>query len=232
MDALVVAGGAGDIGRAVVRRFAREGWPVAVWDVKPLPPGFETAAHSHVCDITDAEATLAALAATEDAIGRVGCLVNAAGLAQFDDFLDLSAAQWNRIVDVNLIGAATTTRAVLPGMLSRGSGTVINICSIWSRLAGVKRSAYIASKWGLLGLTKSLSEEFRGQGIQFAAVSPGPVLTDMTRPFVKPEEAATWMEPETVAEAVWFVASPAGRAAVVGSEIELLGWGRPAGLKG
>ncbi len=231
MDALVVAGGAGDIGRAIVARFAREGWPVSVWDVKTLPGG-EGSAQSLLCDITDERAVAAALEATEAAFGHVGCLINAAGVAQYDDFLELPAERWNRIIDVNLVGAATTTRAVLPGMLRRGTGTVINICSIWSRLAGVKRSAYIASKWGLLGLTKSLSEEFRGQGIQFAAISPGPVLTEMTRPFVKPEEAATWMEPATVAEAVWFAASPAGRAAVVGSEIELLGWGRPAGLRG
>ncbi len=231
MDALVVAGGAGDIGKAIVQRFTREGWPVSVWDVKTLT-GAEPAVQSLLCDITDEGDVAAALAATQAELGQVGCLVNAAGLAQYDDFLDLPTERWNRIIDVNLAGAATTARAVLPGMLRRGGGTVINICSIWSRMAGVKRSAYIASKWGLLGLTKSLSEEFRGQGIQFAAISPGPVLTEMTRPFVKPEEAATWMEPATVAEAVWFVASPAGRAAVVGSEIELLGWGRPAGLKG
>ena len=231
MNALVVAGGAGDIGKAIARRFAREGWPVSVWDVK-TPTGAEPGVLSLLCDITVEGDVAAALAATEAELGQVGCLVNAAGLAQYDDFLDLPTDRWNRIIDVNLVGAATTTRAVLPGMLRRGGGTVINICSIWSRTAGVKRSAYIASKWGLLGLTKSLSEEFRGQGIQFAAISPGPVLTEMTKPFVKPEEAATWMDPETVAEAVWFAASPAGRAAVVGSEIELLGWGRPAGLKG
>ncbi len=232
MDVVVVAGGAGDIGRAIARRFSREGRQVAIWDVKPSPSDDQGPQLSLLCDITDVRAVQAALQATEAQLGQVACLVNAAGLAQYDDFLELPAERWNRIVDVNLIGAATTTRAVLPGMLARGGGTVINICSIWSRAAGVKRSAYIASKWGLLGLTKSLSEEYRGQGIQFAAISPGPVLTEMTKPFVKPEEAATWMEPSTVAEAVWFAASPAGRAAVVGSEIELLGWGRPAGLKG
>lgn len=226
MAVAVVVGGAGDIGRAIVVRLLGDEHRVAVWDHRAQSS--DTSADLSVtCDITDRSSVRAAHGQTTAALGEVQCLVNAAGLAQYEGFLDTDPDHWDRIVAVNLNGAANTIREVLSPMVAAGAGTVVNICSIWSRLAGVQRSAYIASKWALLGLTKSLSDEYRASGVRFTAVSPGPVLTEMTRPFVSPDEGKTWMRPADVADAVAFAVSAQG-GALVGAEIELPGWGRPA----
>lgn len=228
MSVTVVVGGGGDIGRKIVARLREGGEKVATWDLRPDPAAGGTDLFVS-CDVTDPADVERATRETVAQLGPVTALVNAAGVSQYDDFLDLTAEQWSRIVEIDLVGPANTVRAVLPGMLEAGAGTVVNICSIWSTRSGIKRSAYVAAKWGLLGLTRCLSDEFRDRGIRFTAVSPGPVLTQMTEPFVSPDEAATWMRPAEVADVVQFALSPAGRS-LVGSEIEIYGWGRPAGV--
>lgn len=225
-EVAVVAGGAGDIGSAVVRRLVGEGCSVAVWDVKPRVGQWASDVYEVRCDISDASQVNAAYRSTEQLLGPITCLINCAGLGQYSGFLGTPEPEWTKIMAVNAIGAANTTRAVLPGMLSQRSGTVVNICSIWSRRFGVNRSAYIASKWALLGLTKCLSEEYGREGIRFVAISPGPVRTAMTRPFLGPDEGNLWLPPEAVGDMVWLAVSPEG-GLLMGSEIEMPGLGRP-----
>jgi len=238
-ETVLVTGGAGDIGRAIASRLAQGGAHVAIWDlvsqvsidqvVDTLPKnGGKSIGIS--CDITDVPQVQAALIQTRKILGPVTVLVNSAGLGQYACFLDVSPEQWQKIVDTNLVGPANTIRAVIPDMLHNGHGVIVNICSIWSTRAGPMRSAYIASKWGLLGLTRALSEEYRDQGIRFVAISPGPVLTNMTKSFVSDSSSSNWMRPEDVAQVVEYVVSAKGRN-FVGSELEMFGWGQPAGEK-
>lgn len=222
---VVVTGGAGDIGGAVAARMAREGARVVTWDVKK---GVSTdGIHQLICDVTDMDAVRTAVKSTGDLLGAPDVIVNAVGIGQHSGFLDTPAEDWDRIVGIDLLGAVNVIRGVLPGMVERGSGTIVNICSIWSKTPGVDRSAYISAKWGLLGATKCLAEEYREAGITVCAVSPGPVLTTMTRDMVPPG-APPWLEPDDVAQVVVNVA--AGGRTFTGSEIEVFGSARPSGM--
>jgi NAD(P)-dependent dehydrogenase (short-subunit alcohol dehydrogenase family) len=223
---LVISGGAGEIGSRVAGLLRSRGRQVVTWD-RATPD--ETSGVHISCDITDTGQVAGALEETVARAGRIDSLVNAAGLGQFERFLDLSADDFRRIIDVNLHGPVNCMRAVLPGMLIHGSGSILNITSIWSTHAGPLRSAYIASKWGLLGVTKSLMEEFRATGIRICAVSPGPVVTKLSERMIPPSERHLWMTPEEAAEVVVGVMSVSGDQ-FVGSEIQAYGRARPSGL--
>jgi NAD(P)-dependent dehydrogenase (short-subunit alcohol dehydrogenase family) len=168
-----------------------------------------------------------ALKVTQEGIGTPELVVNAVGVGQLSGFLDTPNDTWDRIIEVNLIGSVNVIRGVLPGMVTLQRGTIVNICSIWSKAAGVDRSAYIGAKWGLLGVTKCLAEEYRAAGVSICAVSPGPVLTRMTTKMA-PADASNWLDPEQVAEAIETVAS--GGRVFSGSEVEVFGAARPSGM--
>ncbi len=224
--AVIVTGGAGEIGSRVAELLRARARAVITWDHSPAGEMSDT--HLN-CDITDVAQVEAALTGTIARVGRVDTLINAAGLGQFDRFLELPATEFHRIIDVNLNGPVNCIRAVLPGMLQAGAGSIINITSIWSTHAGPLRSAYIASKWGLLGVTKALMEEYRDTGIRMCAVSPGPVATRLSERMIPPAERHLWMTPEQAAEVVVAVLSVSGDQ-FVGSEIQAYGRARPSGL--
>jgi NAD(P)-dependent dehydrogenase (short-subunit alcohol dehydrogenase family) len=224
--AVIVTGGAGEIGSRVAERLRSRGRRVITWD----RPSAGERSDTHLdCDITDVSHVAQALIATVARAGRVDTLVNAAGVGQFERFLELPAADFQRIIDVNLNGPVNCIRAVLPGMLAAGAGSIVNITSIWSTHAGPLRSAYIASKWGLLGVTKALMEEYRDTGIRMCAVSPGPVATRLSERMIPPAERHLWMTPDQAAEVVVSVLAVSGDQ-FVGSEIQAYGRARPSGL--
>jgi NAD(P)-dependent dehydrogenase (short-subunit alcohol dehydrogenase family) len=122
-----------------------------------------------------------------DRFGRVDGLVNNAGLTQVGPFLEIDPAEWEEIIRTDLTAAFHTSRAVLPAMVERGDGAIVNIASRLAQMGIAETAAYSAAKAGLLGLTRSLAREFGPRGIRINAVAPGVTITDMTTDLVDSE---------------------------------------------
>jgi 3-oxoacyl-[acyl-carrier protein] reductase len=120
--------------------------------------------------------------------GRVDGLVNNAGRTQVGPFLEIEPAQWDDIIRTDLTAAFHTCQAVLPSMVERGSGTIVNIASRLGQMGVAETAAYSAAKAGLIGLTRALGREFGPQGIRVNAVAPGVTITEMTTDLVDSEE--------------------------------------------
>lgn len=179
---VIVTGGAGGIGSATCRRFAAEGARVAVFDIDAGAAGqlaaeIGDAARAFACDITDHAATAAAVAAAEAALGPVHALVNNAGWDIFRLFKDSTPEEWRKLIDINLIGALNMHHAVLPGMLARRAGRIVNIASDAARVGSSGEAVYAACKAGLLGFSKTLAREHARHGITVNVVCPGPTDT-------------------------------------------------------
>jgi NAD(P)-dependent dehydrogenase (short-subunit alcohol dehydrogenase family) len=180
--ALVTGGGRG-IGEAVAQRLAREGLRVAVLGrqlddlqrVADACGGFAVA-----CDLTDAAATDAALAAVERALGPVDVLVNNAGLAESLPFHKTTDAVWERTMALNVTAPMRLCRALVPAMAGRGWGRVVNVASNAGLRGYAYTAAYCASKHALVGLTRALAVEFASKGVSINAVCPGFVDTEMS----------------------------------------------------
>ncbi len=151
-----------------------------------------------------------------DRFGRVDGLVNNAGLTQVGPFLEIEAAEWEEIIRTDLTAAFHTSRAVLPSMLERGDGAIVNIASRLAQMGIAETAAYSAAKAGLLGLTRSLAREFGPRGIRINAVAPGVTITEMTTDLVDSEAGKQRLRDmalgrfgraEEVAEAVVFLLS-------------------------
>jgi NAD(P)-dependent dehydrogenase (short-subunit alcohol dehydrogenase family) len=122
-----------------------------------------------------------------DRFGRVDGLVNNAGLTQVGPFLEIDPAEWEEIIRTDLTAAFHTSRAVLPSMVKRGDGAIVNIASRLAQMGIAETAAYSAAKAGLLGLTRSLAREFGPRGIRINAVAPGVTITEMTTDLVDSE---------------------------------------------
>ncbi|MGA8892206.1 MAG: SDR family oxidoreductase, partial [Anaeromyxobacteraceae bacterium] len=169
-------------------------------------------------DVT-VEADLVRLRAShERVLGPCDVLVPCAGALERGAVESLDPAAWRRVLDVNLTGVFLSVRAVLAGMRARGRGRIVVLGSISAHLGTPEAAAYNASKWGLLGFTKSLAEELRGTGVQVIAVSPGSVDTRMLAQTPFPPA----MTPEEVARVVGWCAAEAPDA-MNGGEVEVFG---------
>lgn len=185
--ALVTGGGRG-IGRAIALAFAREGARVAVTARTPAEVEAVAAearalgrpAVAVPCDVADRTQVDAAARVAAEALGPIQILVNNAGTAVSAKLADTSDALWEQHLRVNLTGAFYATRAVLPGMLAAGWGRIVNIASMAARQGYPYIAAYVASKHGLLGLTRALAMEVVSAGITVNAICPGYVATDLT----------------------------------------------------
>jgi 3-oxoacyl-[acyl-carrier protein] reductase len=122
-----------------------------------------------------------------DRFGRVDGLVNNAGLTQVGPFLGIDPAEWDAVIRTDLTAAFHTSRAVLPTMVERGSGSIVNIASRLGQMGITETAAYSAAKAGLIGLTRSLAREFGPRGIRINAVAPGVTITEMTTDLVDSE---------------------------------------------
>lgn len=131
-------------------------------------------------DVTDGEACRRVVAEVEERWGRIDVLVHSAGVAVDRRITSMSEADWDRVMDVNLKGAFLVGRAVLPGMVRRGEGLVVNIGSQSGRCGAVGQVNYAAAKAGLVGLSLSLAREVAGAGIRVNVVLPGVMPTKMT----------------------------------------------------
>jgi 3-oxoacyl-[acyl-carrier protein] reductase len=218
-----VTGASRGIGRAIALRLAREGWRVAV-----AARTAETAA-STAAAIREAGgeahpfgADLAVFAEAErlveqamGALGGLDLLVNNAGLTRDGLVLRMGEADWDAVLDANLKGAFACAKAAIKGMLRTG-GRIVNITSVVGATGNAGQANYVASKAGLIGLTKALAKEYAGRGIRVNAVAPGFIDTDMTRGLpAKVKEELLRQIPlgrfgsaEEVAAAVAFLAGP------------------------
>ena len=182
---VMVTGAGGGIGRATSLRFAAAGARVAVLDIDREQAMASTAliqsqganAQAFCVDITDHAAVGAAVSEVESELGPVHALINNAGWDRFMPFLDTDPALWRRIIDINLIGALNMHHAVLPGMVARGRGHVVNVASDAARVGSSGEAVYSACKAGLVALSKTLAREHSRHGITFNVVCPGPTET-------------------------------------------------------
>ncbi len=139
-------------------------------------------------DLSDGAAAEDLVKRVLDRFGRIDGLVNNAGLTQVGPFLEITPDEWNAVIRTDLTAAYHTCRAVLPSMLERGSGTIVNIASRLAQIGIAETAAYSAAKSGLVGLTRALAKEFGPRGIRVNAVAPGMTITDMTTDLADSEE--------------------------------------------
>jgi 2-hydroxycyclohexanecarboxyl-CoA dehydrogenase len=226
---VIVTGGGGGIGGATCRRFGEAGSRVAVFDIN-LESAAKTAAditqaggvaQAFRCDITDHEGVKAAVAAAEATLGPISILVNNAGWDIFRLFKDTTPADWQKLIAINLTGALNMHHAVLPGMLERRHGRIVNIASDAARVGSSGEAVYAACKAGLVGFSKTIAREHARHGINVNVVCPGATNTALFDDYKKGagnpeklEEAfrrATPMgrigEPEDLPGAILFFAS-------------------------
>jgi NAD(P)-dependent dehydrogenase (short-subunit alcohol dehydrogenase family) len=218
----IVTGGGRGIGAAVARALTLRGLAVTVFartrSQLERVVGENGAALAVAGDVRREEDVARLVQAHERAVGPVDVLVNDAGILARGLAEETSAAAFREVLDVNLTGAFLCARAVIPGMKERRRGRIVNVASISGTVGTAGASAYNASKWGLIGLTKCLAEELRGHGVACLAVSPGSVDTEMLEqtPF------APAMTPHDVARVVVFAALDAPDA-MTGSNLEVFG---------
>ena len=184
--ALVTGAGKG-IGRAVALALAAEGAHVGLLArtesdlllvaAEIIAAGGTVA--TAVADVADRTAVNLAVAKIQQELGPIDILINNAGIGHFAKFLDMEPAQWEHIIQVNLLGTYYVTRAVLPGMITRQTGDIINISSTAGQRASAGSSAYSASKFAVLGLTESLMQEVRKHNIRVSALTPSTVATPL-----------------------------------------------------
>lgn len=185
----VVTGGARGIGRAISVRLARDGAAVAVWDLRAdaaqetadiiLKTGGEAIACAG--DASSAADIARCAQETLDAFGAVSILVNNAGITSFDSFLSISEAQWDRMMQINLKGPFLCAQAFVPGMIAAKWGRIVNISSSSTQTGAKSMAHYVASKGGVIGLTKALAMELAESGITVNNVPPGFVVTPMLK---------------------------------------------------
>ncbi|SEA53615.1 2-hydroxycyclohexanecarboxyl-CoA dehydrogenase [Variovorax sp. YR216] len=182
---VVVTGGGGGIGGATCRRFAREGAKVAIYDLNPEAAEKVAAqireeggeAMAFRCDITDRASVDAAVEATLQKLGPIDVLVNNAGWDVFKPFTKTEPAQWDKLIAINLTGALHMHHAVLPGMVARKAGRVVNIASDAARVGSSGEAVYAACKGGLVAFSKTLAREHARHNITVNVVCPGPTDT-------------------------------------------------------
>jgi 2-hydroxycyclohexanecarboxyl-CoA dehydrogenase len=222
-----VTGGGGGLGRSIARELAAAGNAVAVADLaldaaRAAAEGVTAAGGRAVAvevDVTDVASVADAAAAAQQELGPVEILVNAAGWDELRPFLDTKEEFWDRVIAINLKGCLQTTSSLLPGMVERGYGRIVNIASDAGRVGSSLEGAYSGAKGGVIAFTKTIARESARAGVTANCVCPGPTRTPMLEgmtaeggqklvdALVRAVPMRRLGEPEDVAAAVGFFAS-------------------------
>jgi gluconate 5-dehydrogenase len=224
--ALVTGSGQG-LGLSIARGLAQAGAAIALngRDAGKLNAAAETLRAEEarvttcVFDVTDGAASAAAVTRLEADFGPIDILVNNAGIQRRAPLAEMTEAQWRDVIDTNLTSAFLVARAVVHGMIARGRGKIINICSIMSDVSRPTIGNYAAAKGGLKMLTRAMAVEWARHGVQSNAIAPGYFVTELNKPLVENVEfnkwicgrtpAGRWGQPEELAGAAVFLASRA-----------------------
>jgi len=222
----LITGVASGIGFACAQRFAEEGAQIAGFDIaKPAPEawstleGMATKCAFWEVDVREEEDLQASVSAAAKAFGQIDVLVNAAGVMGYGSVDTLESAEWDRVVDINLKGTFLACKAVLPSMMERGEGSIVNLASVEGIEGMQTQPAYNASKGGVVLLTKNMAVDYSAMGIRVNCLCPGLIETTMTamlsmEEFSAVKKTITDMhllgrmgKPEEVAAAALFLAS-------------------------
>ncbi|MBS1440152.1 MAG: gluconate 5-dehydrogenase [Alistipes sp.] len=229
----LVTGASYGIGFALATAFARAGAKIAFNDIKQELVDKGLAAYKeegidakgYVCDVTNEEQVNELVAKIEKELGSVDILVNNAGIIKRIPMVDMSAAEFRQVIDVDLNAPFIVSKAVIPGMIKKGAGKIINICSMMSELGRETVSAYAAAKGGLKMLTRNIASEYGEYNIQCNGIGPGYIATPQTAPLrerqadgsrhpfdsfiIAKTPAARWGTPEDLMGPALFLASNA-----------------------
>ena len=229
----LITGASYGIGYAIAKAYAAAGATIVFNDIKQelvdkglaayRADGIE--AHGYVCDVTDEDAVNAFVAKIEKEIGVIDILVNNAGIIKRIPMCEMTAKEFRQVIDVDLNAPFIVSKAVIPSMIKKGHGKIINICSMMSELGRETVSAYAAAKGGLKMLTRNICSEFGGANIQCNGIGPGYIATPQTAPLrerqpdgsrhpfdafiVAKTPAARWGTPEDLMGPAVFLASDA-----------------------
>ena len=229
----LVTGASYGIGFAIAKGFAEAGATIVFNDIKEelVEKGLKAyeeigiKAFGYVCDVTDEEAVKAMVAKIEKEVGVIDILVNNAGIIKRIPMTEMSADEFRQVIDVDLNAPFICSKAVIPSMIKKGHGKIINICSMMSELGRETVSAYAAAKGGLKMLTKNIASEYGEYNIQCNGIGPGYIATPQTAPLrekqpdgsrhpfdsfiIAKTPAARWGNPEDLAGPAVFLASEA-----------------------
>ena len=181
---VLITGGSRGIGKAMVYKFAQAGYNVLLNFNKSEDISNQIASELknvkvYGANVADKMKVNNMINYAIDNFGKIDVLINNAGISSSGLFQDLPYEEWQRIMDVNLNGVFNCTQAVLPGMIERKSGKIINISSIWGMVGASYEVAYSTSKAAVIGMTKALAKEVGPSNIQVNSIAPGIIMTDM-----------------------------------------------------
>lgn len=219
----VITGGAQGIGKATVIKFLDEGANVAVWDLaedkgNELVKNYSDKGPKisfHKVNVANAEEVRSEMQKVIEKYGQVDILVNNAGITKDSTLKKMTSEQWQQVIDVNLTGVFNCTQSVAEHMAGRGSGRIINASSVVGLYGNFGQTNYVATKAGVIGMTKTWARELGRKGVCVNAVAPGFIATEMVK--AMPEKVINMMEektplgrlgePEDIANAYCFLAS-------------------------
>ena len=237
---ILVTGGARGIGRAIAEEALAAGARVAIWALKPdsvreareAMPGLSWA---DAVDVGDQAAVQRGLERLVGALGPVDVLINNAGYTLTSRFLDEDPAYWHRVVDTNFWGVVFTTRAVLPSMVERQQGSIVNVVSDAGRVGMAGEAIYAGAKGGVVAFAKSMAQEMARYQVRVNCVAPGPTRTRILETNSEDQDAEKLIEkmirriplrriaePSEVAQVTLFLAGP-GASHVTGQVLSVSG---------